>query len=160
MMSNRASNEDATEPIRGKVAELINDRTLVLNIGRDAGVEKGMEFKILESTPLEIHDPETSELLDSLTVTKAVVKVIEVSARIAIAQTFRTSRVNVGGEGSALGLSSLFIPPKYEDRVETLRYDEEDGAPLDELVSRVQKGDAAVALGKGESARQIVTLQR
>jgi hypothetical protein len=33
--------------IRGKVAQILNEREVVINIGKDAGVKIGMKFKIL-----------------------------------------------------------------------------------------------------------------
>ncbi len=52
--------------LRGKIAQLLSDRELVINIGLKDGVSKGMRFAILAATPLEIRDPDTNELLESI----------------------------------------------------------------------------------------------
>jgi hypothetical protein len=52
-------------------------------------------------------------------VSKALVKVYQVSEKFALAQTFRTKRVKVSG-GIGGGITDVFNPPKYETRKETL----------------------------------------
>lgn len=49
------------EPIRGKVAQILSDRELVINKGSLDGVTTGMEFNIIRTVPVE--DPDTSQLL-------------------------------------------------------------------------------------------------
>ena len=47
-----------TQPIRGKVAQVLSDRALVINIGEADGVTYDMEFHISEIIPVK--DPDTS----------------------------------------------------------------------------------------------------
>ena len=78
------------EPLEGKVAQILNDRELVINRGSNDGVEFGMKFKIVES--LTILDPDTSEELGSIERENIRVKVIDVQPAFAIAQTYQTYR--------------------------------------------------------------------
>ncbi|MDE0086755.1 MAG: hypothetical protein OXU23_13640 [Candidatus Poribacteria bacterium] len=47
-----------TQPIRGKVARILSDKALVINIGEADGVTDDMEFYISEIIPVK--DPDTS----------------------------------------------------------------------------------------------------
>ena len=131
-----------TEPIRGKVARVLNSREVAINKGSDDGVEIGMIFKILSTKGSKIEDPDTGESLGSVDLVKSSVKVTVVQDRIAVASTYRSRRVNVGGRG--LAFSGLFEPPKWETRFETLRIDEAAIEDLDEEDAIVNTGDPVV----------------
>ena len=135
-------------PIQGKVARILNKRVVVLNRGASHGVELGMEFNILSPTDHEIKDPDTGEILGSIKRTKIKVKVTSVHERMSFASTFVKHRINVGGPGisgaMALGLESVFEPPKWKTEYETLRTDEDVLEVLDEEERRVQTGDTVV----------------
>jgi hypothetical protein len=49
-------------PIEGKVAQVLNERELVINIGHDHGAVLGMKFAVLSDKPIEILDPDTHDL--------------------------------------------------------------------------------------------------
>ena len=132
----------AAQPIRGKVARVLNSREVAINKGSDDGVEIGMIFKILSTKGSEIKDPDTGEPLGSVDLVKTSVKVTVVQERITVASTYRSHRVNVGGRG--LALAGLFEPPKWETRVETLRIDEAAIKDLDEEDAIVYTGDPVV----------------
>ena len=132
----------AAQPIRGKVARVLNSREVAINKGSDDGVKIGMIFKILSTKGSEIKDPDTGEPLGSVDLVKTSVKVTVVQERITVASTYRSHRVNVGGRG--LALAGLFEPPKWETRVETLRIDEAAIEDLDEEDAIVHTGDPVV----------------
>lgn len=50
-----------TQPIRAKVAQVLSDSELVINVGKADGVTYDMEFNITET--IEIKDPDTSKVL-------------------------------------------------------------------------------------------------
>lgn len=129
-------------PIRGKVARVLNAREVAINKGQQDGVEVGMIFKILSTKGLSITDPETGEPLGSVDLEKVKVKVTIVQELIAVASTYKTRRINVGGSGFAVG--SIFDPPKWETRVETLKIDEAAIEELDEADAFVRTGDPVV----------------
>lgn len=133
-----------TNPIRGKIAKILNDREVVLNVGANRSVRPGMTFDIVFE--VDVDDPDTGEALGSVESPKTRVKVSRVYDKVAIASTYRTRRVNVGGRG--LGLASgLFDPPRWETRPETLRVKESVGDGRDESdapESYVSVGDPVV----------------
>jgi hypothetical protein len=57
-----------TDRIRGLVAELIDDRILVINRGSDQGVQVGMRFAVLNRKGHNVVGPETGESLGSVEV--------------------------------------------------------------------------------------------
>lgn len=60
--------------IKGKVVKIIDDYTIVTNIGKNLDIRIGQEFKII-SIGDEIFDPDTNEILGNLEIFKGVVKV-------------------------------------------------------------------------------------
>ena len=134
------------EPIHGKVARVLTTREVALNRGSTDGVRSGMVFKILTPKGSKIEDPDTGEVIGSVELEKARVRVTSVQDRVSVASTFRTHRVNVGGSGIALsGISDrMFTPPKWETRIETLIADENATEDLPEEESFVRTGDPVV----------------
>lgn len=123
--------------IKAKVARVLNSTDLALNRGSDDGVEVGMKFAILDQKGHEIHDPDTNEVLDSVTIAKTVVKVVSVKPRLAVARTFRTRTTGL----------QLFkaLQVGEKTRAETLRSDDSRlQQDLDPADSYVRAGDEAV----------------
>ncbi len=75
--------------IEGKVAEIIDEYTVVINRGYEHGVEEGMRFVIYEPC-VEIKDPDTNESLGTFESVKAKVEVTNVSEKISTAETYET----------------------------------------------------------------------
>ena len=75
------------EPIKGKVAQILSEYELALNIGSDHGVEKGMRF-VIHSSPIALFDPDTNEKIGQTTVELERVEVYEVQKRYSLARTF------------------------------------------------------------------------
>ena len=101
-----------------------------------------MIFKILSTKGSDITDPDTGDPLGTVDLAKTSVKVTIVHERVAVASTYRTREVNVGGTGFAV--SGLFVPPKWETRVETLKIEDADVEELDEAEAYVHTGDPVV----------------
>ena len=134
-----------TQPIRGKVARILNRREVVINRGSADKVTIGMIFKILSSEDSVITDPDTGEQLGTVGREKTRVKVVDIQPHLAVASTFRSEQVNVGGYGvSLVAATGLFEPPKWETRVESLRVDEVAVEELDGDASIVRVGDPVV----------------
>ena len=109
--------------LEGRVAEILNARELVINIGANKEVEPGMVFAVLEETPVEVRDPETKELLDVIYREKVRVKAISVREKITICGTYREK--NVGGVFSPDIYKRLFqaekiVPETLSERNEPL----------------------------------------
>ncbi|GIH73241.1 hypothetical protein [Sphaerimonospora thailandensis] len=131
--------------IEGKVAQILTARELVINKGTVDGVEVGMRFAVLNSRGVDIKDPDTGEALGSVEIEKAIVKVVRVSDRLAVARTFRTYRIPGGSFylGSTKVLEQMMRPPRTE--IETLQTDERRlKDELDESGSYIKKGDPVV----------------
>ncbi|MBF4604703.1 hypothetical protein [Curtobacterium sp. VKM Ac-2884] len=138
-----ARDPDGESRIRGKVAEVVSDREVILNRGAEHGVRAGMYFAILDPGAVGITDPDTNEPLGDIKVVKIVVRAIEVAPRITLARTFRTRRVNVGGTG-ALGMRNIVAAmqePEYVDKVEKLTLDKNSPRKIDPKDSVVGRGD-------------------
>ena len=72
-----------TKPIRGKVAQVLNNKEIVLNLGTEHGVYKGMCFNIVETT--QIIDPDSSKILGNVERQKLLVKTIDVQEKLSVA---------------------------------------------------------------------------
>ena len=75
-------------PITGKVADILDRYSLVINRGREAGVEVGMIFLVM-GLGGSIIDPDTGEDLGPRPIEKLRVKVADVHEKFSIAETYR-----------------------------------------------------------------------
>ena len=139
----------SSEPIRGKVARILNSREIALNIGSDHGVKLYMQFDILDTSSENILDPDTKQIIGSVDRPKVRVKIVEVKEKLSVASTFRSKRINVGGSGpSYSALAAVLAPPKWIREYETLKTDEATWEDLDEKDSFVATGDPVVQVIK------------
>jgi hypothetical protein len=132
------------EPITGKVARILSSRELIINRGVADGVRLGMRFAVLDPKGENVTDPDTGRVLGSIFRPKVRVRVVSVQEHLSVAQTFETSTTNVGGRGGlgfSQDLADIFAPPKYVEKVKTLRTDETTWETLDESQSFVKTGD-------------------
>ncbi len=137
------------EPIRGKVARVLNSREVALSIGTDSGIEVGMFFDILDSKGEEIRDPDSGESLGSIARSKTRVRITKVQEKLSVASTFKTRRVNVGGVGPDVsGFSRVLMPPEWVTEYETLKTEEKTWEDLDEEESYVKVGDPVVQVSQ------------
>lgn len=124
-----------TPLINGRVAQLLSSREVVINVGAEHGVRKGMHFRILAESPLEVTDPATQEVLDTIDREKTRVEAVEVRARITICRTFRTIRT--GGISFSTALFG-----DAPTRPETFRLEDSSlPPPLPESESYVKRND-------------------
>lgn len=135
-----------TNPLRGKVARILDTRNLVINLGATNGVVVGMYFDVLDPKGEDIRDPDTNEILGSLERPKVRVQIVKTEDRISVASTFRKRTVNVGGRGGLAvgGLAEMFMPPKHVTKYETLKTTEKTWEDLEESDSYVKTGDPVV----------------
>ncbi len=126
------------EHLQGKVAKILNEREVAINIGKMQGVKRGMKFAILAPTPEEISDPETGEVLDVVDRPKVIVQATEVRDRITICSTYRITEIPAGPYN--LSINKLFAPVRQVP--ETLRVSDSTlPAPLSSKESYVKVGD-------------------
>ncbi|MDE2935973.1 MAG: hypothetical protein OXP37_03940 [Chloroflexota bacterium] len=148
---------NSSELIRGKVAKVVNERVVAINVGASDGVQKGMYFRICEPNGLHVADPDTGEALGSVDVTKTIVKVTDVYDRLASATTYRVERVNLGGSGDFLSAQKFFQPPNWKTRVETLRLEQAVHRELNEDELFVHVGDPVVQTPNPDDYAQYST---
>ncbi len=134
--------------IEGKVASVLNERELVLNVGSVEGVEVGMRFKILYAGGIEITDPDTNAPLGNVEWPKTEVKIVSVQPHMSVGRTFRTVTIPASGYRGIAELSALYGSYAPEKQVvETLRssdgFAEKEISPSESLVKR---GDPAVQI--------------
>ncbi len=129
------------KPIRGKVAQILNTREVALNIGTNDGVELGMLFDIMIPNAYDIADPDTGTVLGSLDRPKTRVKIIQAKDNLSLATTYRTKRVNVGGQGFLL--SSMFEAPRWVTKYETLKINES----LENSAYELSDADSYISIG-------------
>lgn len=120
--------------IEGRVAQILNERELIINRGRKDGVTSGMRFAVLAVQPLEVTDPETGEPLGSVDRPKVRVMATHVQERLSICETYET--IEVGG--SLIEVKDFFSPRRTVPA--TLRT-RELAPPLSPEESIVKVGD-------------------
>lgn len=75
--------------IEGNVAQILDQYTLVLNVGTSNGVKKGMKFVIFELGE-SITDPSTFQDLGNLEIVKGFVEVVNVQDKICTTRSSET----------------------------------------------------------------------
>lgn len=83
-------------PIRGKIAYVLDNGDIVINVGRAHGVRQGMRFDVIDDNNLEIRDPDTREVIGSLEVSKIKVEVIDIQEKISVATPHLPGERRVG----------------------------------------------------------------
>ena len=76
-----------SELIEGKVAQILSENYVILNIGSNAGVEVGMAFVVLAQGE-EVKDPETGEALGRWEVPKGYIRATHVQERLCTCEGF------------------------------------------------------------------------
>lgn len=126
--------------IEGKVAQVLNSRELVINIGRDNGVALNMRFAVLASRPLEIRDPDSNEVIGEIDREKVRVEVSEVQDSFSICRTYQIRRAAARGFSPFGGLLEQWTPA-HDVPITLKAEDSALPAPLSEGESYVKRGD-------------------
>jgi hypothetical protein len=124
------------QPIRGKVARILNTREVVINRGIKDGVTRGMTFAILDPNVADVTDPDTGEVLGTVERPKVHVRAVEVADRLTVAKTYR---FHYEGGSVFTGVSGLFEPRRKI--YDSLEIDGDTWADLGEDESYVKVGD-------------------
>jgi len=131
--------------IRGEVAEIIDDRKVVLNIGMGAQVKKGMRFIIYAETE-HVYDKSGKDL-GILEIPKAEVEVVDVQEKLSIAEN--AAYVEVPLPPSYLSPWSHF--PSFEGTRRSVRVPQE--LPIDK--DKIKKIQVDLRIEKGDKVRQV-----
>ena len=150
-----------TEPIRGKVARILNSREMAINVGSRRGVTVGMRFEVMDPKGEDVRDPDTEEVLGSLERPKVRVEISKVQERLSVASTYKKETVNVGGFGTGIGtpFARMFMPEKLATIYETLKTEEKTWEDLEEADSYVKTGDPVVQVLDGTDALEESELE-
>ena len=106
-----------TDPIRGRIAKILNVREAAINIGSKQGVRLGMIFDVVDDKHRDITDPETNQVLGSIERSKTRLKVTHVQENLCVASTLKKRRVNIGRPGT---LYDALMPKKWIAEYEIL----------------------------------------
>lgn len=87
---------DAKARVVGRVAQILNEFELVINVGAEAGVGQGMKFAVLAEAPQKIVDPVSKQELDAVDREKVRVQASEVRPKITICRTYRKKVIPAG----------------------------------------------------------------
>ena len=134
--------------IEGKVAAIIDDTTLVLNIGSEQGVAEGTAFAIF-ATHGQIADPDSGELLGLWEMVKAQVVVTHVQPRICTVRAPVVDEVQMVGDTRPL--SSMMV----EHSVTSAKA-EEEWKRLQVRGSDISGRPQSQPIAVGDGARSLV----
>jgi len=79
------------DPIEGKVAKILDDQTLILNVGRAHGVAQGMLFCVFAPVE-EVKDPDTGESLGAWEAVKGYVQATHPQDRLTVCRGYTPRR--------------------------------------------------------------------
>lgn len=109
--------------IEGKVAKIIDDTDIVVNVGEEDGVERDMEFIVYEIGDV-IEDPDTGEALGNVEHVKARVEPKHIQEEITVMTSAETTTKKSGLYGMKFSKSKTVQRPiassaeeEYDDEV-------------------------------------------
>lgn len=129
--------EVKTKVIEGSVARILNERELVINRGTEQGIRDGMKFSVLEEEN-NILDPETREILGSLTREKIRVKIVDVQPKFSVGRTYETYQAR--SPSQFVGL----LNARTVTKIRTIDQPGGRSEPFSDVVSYVEVGDKVV----------------
>lgn len=102
----------ASKKIKGRIIRILDTRTVVINLGLENGVTDNSIFYIL-GEPESVIDPQTNEILGTVTVTKGRVRASQVFDKFTIATTSWTT-YSVNEQYSSI-IGNLFGKVKIDE---------------------------------------------
>ena len=116
-----------TKIIEGKVAKILDEYSIVINVGRNDGVTEGMVFVIFTQSSDEIKDPDSGETLGTLENVKDYVSAIHIQDKFATCVAKEVKKIPEEGESSsaqtlsgAMMAESMSARPRGKIRTEKL----------------------------------------
>ena len=143
-----------SEPIRGKIARVLNAREIALNVGTDKGVTIGMHFDVMDAYE-DISDPDTGELLGAIERPKIRLEITHAQEKLSVAKRCRTKRIQSEKTAEvripAFGpFARALMPPSWVEKYE-------NGSMLDDVIGdfnangkQVKTGDPVVQVLEAE----------
>jgi len=78
-----------SSPITAKISSILSEYAVVLSAGANKGIKEDMRFEVL-APAIQVKDPESGEELGTLNYVKARVKVVRVTEKYSIAESYET----------------------------------------------------------------------
>ena len=94
------------QPLEGKVAAILNESVLIVNLGAEAGVSEGMVFVVVASGK-DVKDPDTGASLGAWEIPKGRVRVLHVQPRLATCGALDPHGAAKSGAGATLSTVML-----------------------------------------------------
>ena len=138
-----------SELIEGKIAQILSENFVVINVGSESGVKVGMMFVVLACGEA-VEDPETGEVLGKWEVPKGTIRVTHVQPRLATCEGFRPPEPGEEEVGTHV-LSAALIA--HSLRPETWRH--KDATRLDINRSQVQGMPQIGPISVGDPVREV-----
>ncbi len=98
-------------PIEGKIAKIVDERTVVINRGSKAGVREGMKFAIFSGGDA-VTDPDSGEQLGTWEVVKGCVKTTHVQEKLSVCNVTETEQS--AEEKPSKTLSSAMVDVSFD----------------------------------------------
>ena len=124
-----------SEPIRGKVAKVLSNKAIVLNVGSSQDVVTGMRFDVMGY--IDVQDPDSAEYLEAIEILKVRVEVSVVQEKVSVATTYRKEETQ---EDFRLALQDPLTYLKKSELIKTDNSFQED----DDWKKIVKTGDVAI----------------
>lgn len=96
-------------PIEGKIARILDEYTVVVNVGRSQGVCEGMPFVIFGVSDDEVKDPDSGESLGRLETVKGYVSATHVQDKVSICTVQPLPSAGAEGETKVQTLSGAMM---------------------------------------------------
>ncbi|MDE0016349.1 MAG: hypothetical protein OXU51_09195 [Candidatus Poribacteria bacterium] len=136
-----------TEPIRGKVARVLNGQEIVINAGIVDGVTVGMAFNVMDPNGEDIKDPDTDEVLGSIERPKVRVQVIHAQEKLAVAMSPRSKGVKSDILTDLVDSAIPTLGPVARSLVVTPRKPYASSRKTSETAHALDNKDASVKIG-------------
>ena len=95
------------EQVKCDVLQILSQTEVVLNAGRENGVQMGMVFQIIGE--FEVKDPVSDEAIETLRFTKATLKITHLGDKVSVAGSY----LNVDDDiGKKIRDGTFFTPPQ------------------------------------------------
>ena len=141
-----------TEPIRGKVARVLNEQEIVINAGIVDGVTVGMDFNVMDTNGEDIRDPDTNEVLGSIERPKVRVRITHAQGKLAVATPppSKGTNTDILADLAASTIPTFgpiarsLMPPSWVEKYEVPRKTSQTSDALNENDNCVKIGDPVV----------------
>lgn len=105
-----------TQPIEGRVAAILDEYHLIINVGRAQGVKEGMRF-VIYAQGAEVKDPETGQPLGKWEFPKGTVKAKHVQEKMTVCTSEPPEQSSKPPEAMARVLSADMISVSMREQL-------------------------------------------